>query len=97
MDTSIITEKLSNAFNGPLLEENEFTNVSKSERILSIGSGSFIFVRGITNLFSHPMLALGELALGGFLVHRGVTGQCKVKPMIEQEDAKLDTVYISVP
>ena len=82
----MITETISDVFKGPLLQVDENTNVSKSERILSIASGSFIFFRGITNLFSNPLIALTELTIGGFLVHRGVTGECKVKPMIDRED-----------
>jgi hypothetical protein len=84
MNTSRITDNLSNTSGCTLLEVNENTNVSKSERILSIGSGGFIFLKGISNLFAHPLLALAEVTLGAFLVHRGITGHCEVKPMIDQ-------------
>lgn len=102
MDTSLITDKLSDAadklsdiFDGPLLEVDENTNVSKSERILSLGAGSFIFFRGITNLFSSPLLAVGEIAIGAFLVQRGVSGQCKLKPLIDNSgEYETETVAV---
>ena len=100
MNTSLITDKFADACNSSLLLDNENANVSKSERLLSIASGSFLFFKGLTNLFSHPLIALGEVAVGSFLVHRGVTGECAIKPMIEADEAVMpmmaDTVIVNV-
>ncbi|MDF3079360.1 MAG: hypothetical protein K0S09_3249 [Sphingobacteriaceae bacterium] len=79
-----------------LLQDNENANVEQSERILSLAAGSFVFIKGIGNLFSHPTLALGELIVGGMLVHRGVTGHCAVKQMAEGTPMQApDAIFIS--
>ncbi len=78
-----------------LLQPNENANVDKSERILSIATGTFILWRGLTNIFSHPVIGLGELAIGGTLLHRGVTGYCPVKAMTKEEDPIPDTILIT--
>ncbi|TZF86315.1 DUF2892 domain-containing protein (plasmid) [Pedobacter sp. BS3] len=77
METTL--NSIGNTLEEALLQDNPNANVERSERILSIGAGAFVFIKGIGNLFSHPLLALGELALGGGLVYRGVTGYCPVK------------------
>lgn len=79
-----------------LLQDNENANVEQSERILSLAAGSFVFIKGIGNLFSHPTLALGELIVGGMLVHRGVTGYCAVKQLAEGPSMQQpDAIFIS--
>lgn len=77
--------ELRNTLEETLLQPNENANVEKSERVVSILTGTFILWRGLTNIFSHPVIALGEVAIGGSLLHRGVTGYCPVKAVAEQE------------
>ena len=94
MENSIIN-KLSDTLNSSVLQEN----VGKSERIVSIGSGAFITLKGITNIFSHPYLALTELGLGGVLLYRGLTGYCPIKEKMEnmaREDAPLTSPTVPV-
>ncbi|HET8829674.1 MAG TPA: hypothetical protein VFM79_10045, partial [Pelobium sp.] len=45
---------------------------------LSMASGSYIFLKGLGNVFSSPMLATTELVLGFSLLQRGVTGHCAI-------------------
>lgn len=78
--------KITDTLKDTLFQDNENGNVSQSERILSMVTGTYIFFKGITNLFSHPLLAIGEVALGGTLVHRGVTGYCAVKAATEDSN-----------
>lgn len=82
MDNQII-DTLKESFNGPLLQDNPDANVSKSERIISLGTGAFILFNGITNIFSHPLLSLGKIMIGGSLLQRGLTGYCPLKASIE--------------
>ncbi|MGV8878930.1 MAG: YgaP family membrane protein [Sphingobacteriaceae bacterium] len=77
-----ITDTLKDCF----LLENENSNVSKSERIISLATGTFILFKGITNVFSHPLLALGEVAVGAALLYRGSTGYCPLKAALEDSD-----------
>ncbi|WP_374164449.1 DUF2892 domain-containing protein [Arcticibacter sp. MXS-1] len=94
MDTQVI-DKLKETFKGPLLQENENANVGKSERILSVATGAFILFQGITNIFSHPIIALAEVAVGGSLMQRGVTGYCAVKAMME-DNCQTEAVHVPV-
>ena len=66
-----------------LLPDNPNANVGKTDRIISVGTGAYIFIKGVFNLFSHPILALTEVGIGAALLHRGVTGNCSVKKIID--------------
>ena len=68
-----------------VLNDNPNANVGKTDRIISVGTGTYIFFKGITNLFSSPLLALTEVSIGGGLLYRGLTGVCPVKNLIEDE------------
>lgn len=85
MENSII-DKIADRLQGSVLQESEHTNVGSSERIVSIGAGAFIALSGISNLFSHPLLAVTELGVGGGLLYRGLTGYCAVKERFEQKE-----------
>jgi|SRR5690606_3150483 len=82
MNTSIINN-LGDTLEDTLLQHNDFANISRSERLLSVGTGAFITLKGIGNIFSHPLIALGELAIGSALLYRGVTGFCALTDMAE--------------
>jgi hypothetical protein len=91
MNNSIISN-LTNSLEGSVLQYNENANVGKTERIISVGTGAFIALKGITNLFSSPLLALAELTIGGGLLYRGVTGYCAVKEQIDRDDEGYNAV-----
>ncbi len=74
-----------------LLPENPNANVGKTDRIISIGTGAYIFFKGVTNLFSHPFLALTEVGIGATLLHRGITGNCAIKKVIDDLDETDET------
>ena len=92
MENSIINN-LTDTLNSSILQENANSNVGKSERIVSVGAGAFIALKGITNVFSHPLIALTELGLGGALLYRGITGYCPVKEKMDEQE----TTYITSP
>jgi len=95
MENSMIN-KLSDTLNSSILQENTNGNVGKSERIVSIGSGAFIALKGISNVFSHPYLAMTELGLGGVLLYRGLTGYCPIKEKMERENAAATSPTVPV-
>lgn len=67
--------------------------VSKSERVLSVLSGSFMLYHGVKRAFSKPLVGFGGLLLGGGLILRGVTGKCPLKREYNEfENAKEVTV-----
>lgn len=76
-------EEVKHSLEETLLKEDIFTNISKTERILSMASGSYIFLKGISNIFSSPLLATTELVVGFGLLQRGVTGHCPITEKIE--------------
>lgn len=82
-----ITENLKDS----LLQNNPNANVGKTDRIISIGTGSYILFKGITNLFSSPLLALTEVSIGGGLLYRGITGYCAVKEVVDNLDEDKET------
>ncbi|WP_207533884.1 YgaP family membrane protein [Desertivirga arenae] len=84
MNNSMIT-KVSETLNKNVLQQNPEANVEKSERLVSLGAGAFLALKGLTNVFSHPWLAIAELGIGGSLLYRGVTGYCAVKEKLENE------------
>ncbi|HEX8378876.1 MAG TPA: DUF2892 domain-containing protein [Pedobacter sp.] len=75
-----ISDTLSNSS-----QESSNSNVGQTERMISVGAGAFIALKGITNLFSHPLLALTELGVGGALLHRGLTGYCAIKEKLDEQ------------
>ncbi|MVN21492.1 YgaP family membrane protein [Mucilaginibacter arboris] len=79
-------KKATDTLKDTLLPENPNANVGKTDRIISIGTGAYIFFKGITNLFSHPILALTEAGIGAALLHRGITGTCSIKKIIDDLD-----------
>ncbi|MBC7913040.1 MAG: DUF2892 domain-containing protein [Pyrinomonadaceae bacterium] len=84
MENSIIN-KLTDTLDGTVLQQDENPNVGTSERIISLGAGAFIALKGISNVFSHPLLAITELGLGGALLYRGLTGYCPVKEKLDNQ------------
>lgn len=91
MENSMINRLTDTIKNSSIFQESKYPNVGKSERIISTGTGAFIALKGLTNIFSHPLLAFTELGLGGALLYRGLTGYCPVKERMER------TEYHNIP
>ncbi|MEH6306627.1 DUF2892 domain-containing protein [Olivibacter sp. CPCC 100613] len=68
-----------------LLTERDCGNIEFSERVISIGTGTYMIYKGVRDLFKRPLLALGQVAIGSALLYRGATGTCDVKRLIERE------------
>jgi hypothetical protein len=87
--------KLKDSLKETLLQRNGNANVQKSERVPSLFRGGY-FYKGLTNLFSHPLLALAEVVIGVTLLHRGITGCCSVKVLAVFEDNRnTEKIYIA--
>jgi len=87
--------KLRDTLEESLLPPNENSNMDKSERVLSLITGAYIFCKGIGNVFSHPVIALGEAVIGGALLQRGVTGYCVLKAINEKQNVVEETIIIT--
>ncbi|WP_207426752.1 DUF2892 domain-containing protein [Pedobacter sp. SYSU D00535] len=94
MNNSIVN-KVSDTLNSSILQQNPNANVEKSERLISLGAGAFLALKGLTNVFSHPWLAMAELGIGSSLLYRGVTGYCAVKEKLESDQMSATPVPAS--
>ncbi|MCX2576294.1 YgaP family membrane protein [Pedobacter sandarakinus] len=72
-----------------------FENVSRSERVLSGAVGGYLLFKGITSLFSHPVMGLTGAAIGAGLLYRGLTGYCPVKDIAAQEKLESEELIIT--
>lgn len=77
--------QLGNSLGRSLLQDNVNANITRSERLVSVGTGAFIGLKGVSNIFSNPLIALIELGIGGVLLYRGVTGYCAVTALAEEQ------------
>jgi len=66
-----------------------FQNISKSERWLSGAAGSYLLFKGITGIFSHPIIGLTGAAIGAGLLYRGITGYCPMTDLAQQRQEEL--------
>lgn len=62
-----------------------------SERVLSIGAGTYMIYKGVKDLFSSPLGALGQVAIGSALLYRGAAGTCSVKSVIDRVGNKISS------
>jgi len=63
-----------------LLDANKNENMGTAKRLLSIVAGAYIFQRGIRSLVKHPVLAVQEVILGGFLIYDAVNDIREIYP-----------------
>jgi uncharacterized membrane protein len=71
---------------------NSSVNVAMPERIISVATGSILFLKGIRKF------SLLQMAAGGFMLYRGITGNCAAYRAMgvpslneEQNNIKIDT------
>jgi hypothetical protein len=78
-------KSLKETLEGSFLQPNINANIGSTERILSVATGAYFAFAGLKNVFSHPLIAIGEITLGGSLLKRGVTGFCSVTAKFEEQ------------
>jgi uncharacterized membrane protein len=61
-----------------LYERSNILNVSKPGRIASIVSGAMLTTSAISNIDKHPIRSFLRLITGGYLLYRGISGNCPV-------------------
>ena len=60
-------------------------NVNWPERYISIAVGVKLTFSGLGNLFSSPLISMLKLGAGGYLLNRGITGNCPVYTKIGKD------------
>lgn len=69
---------------GPLYDSSNILNVSRPGRVASIVAGSLLASNAIGQLGRHPIGGLLKLAIGGYLLYRGISGNCPLSASIEE-------------
>lgn len=68
----------------PLYDSSNILNVSRPGRVVSILAGSLLTSNALGQLSRHPIGGLLKLAIGGYLLYRGMSGNCPVAAAIEK-------------
>ena len=87
-------EEIKETLEETLLQENIYTNLAKTERILSIATGTFLLFKGLTNAFSHPIISSAELFVGFGLMQRGISGYCPIAEKLEREALNAEQILL---
>lgn len=58
-------------------------NVSKTGRIISSAAGASLLYLACANFSKSPLKSLGRMLAGGYLLYRGISGNCPVSAMVE--------------
>jgi uncharacterized membrane protein len=90
-----LTTKVNESLKGSFIEPKNSENVNTTERLISIAAGTFIFYKGLKQLFSHPFIGLQEAAVGGVLLYRGATGFCPIYDKIGKDSTDLQAIRIT--
>lgn len=70
---------------GFLYENSTVINVSKTGRIISAAAGASLVYAGLYDIGKSPVKSLGHLLVGGYLLYRGISGNCPLKAIIEDK------------
>ncbi len=89
-----IINNIKDTLEDSLLKEDINTNLGKTERILSAVAGTYIALKGLGNIFSHPLIATGELIIGYGLLNRGLTGHCSISEKLERENQGPEPILV---
>ena len=69
---------------GPLYDSSNILNVSRPGRAASIVIGSLLTSNALGQMRKHPIGGLMKLAIGGYLLYRGLSGNCPISAAIEE-------------
>ncbi|WP_207426332.1 YgaP-like transmembrane domain [Pedobacter sp. SYSU D00535] len=90
-----LTNTVNDRLKGTAIEPPGYENVNTTERVISAAAGTYILFKGLTTMFKHPFIGLGEAALGGMLLYRGATGYCPIYEKIGKDTTDLQAIRIT--
>ncbi|MGX5819201.1 SRPBCC family protein [Chitinophaga lutea] len=70
---------------GWLYESTTVLNVSDKGRMLSAAAGASLLMLGLCSLRRKPLGSAAQLLAGGYLLYRGLSGNCPVKALVEKQ------------
>lgn len=68
---------------GTLYEHSTVINVSQPGRVISAALGASMIYMGLADIGRSPFKSLCRLATGGYLLYRGLSGNCPLSAMVE--------------
>lgn len=74
-----------------ILKHNANTNVNDTERILSAVAGAFLLVRALKK----RNLGILNTAAAGYLLYRGISGNCPARTAIQKKMKEAEEQYSS--
>lgn len=80
---------MNNINSGEIVEIEEIEtlpNLAFSERLISIGAGTYMIFNGLSKIFRKPLIAVSEVAIGGALLYRGSLGYCAITEYCTQKE-----------
>lgn len=92
-DTPYLSKTNITAYPHPQTASQPHTNVEGWERIGSLAGGVLLMGKGIRR---GGVFGLLQLAMGGFALARGITGQCAAKSALQTSRDELDRARSSV-
>lgn len=66
-----------------LYDSSTIINVSKTGRIISSAAGASLLYLACANFSDSPLKSLCRMLAGGYLLYRGISGNCPVSAMVE--------------
>jgi hypothetical protein len=72
-----------------LLDSNKDESLGTAKRFLSIVAGAYIFQRGLRAITKHPVIAVQEAILGGFLIYDAVKDIRDTYPVKPSQPAQI--------
>jgi uncharacterized membrane protein len=79
-----------------LYESSNVLNVSKQGRVASIVSGALLTTSAINNVDKHPIRSLFRLIAGGYLLYRGISGNCPVSAAVGRRSTDKHTTAVNI-
>ena len=64
-------------------DSSTIINVSKTGRMISAGTGAALLYLACANFSKSPMKSICKMLAGGYLLYRGISGNCPISAMVE--------------
>lgn len=78
----------------PWSDEEQVINVGNFERGVSIALGTILLYSGLKKIFRKPMKGISQSSIGGYLLYRGITGNCALYSRFDVDGTKTTSVNI---
>ncbi|WP_295123612.1 SRPBCC family protein [uncultured Chitinophaga sp.] len=81
---------------GAIYESTRVMNVSKAGRVASATAGAMLLWNGLDKVRTSPFSALLKVVSGGYLLYRGISGNCPISAMFLADDEVRHTPAVNI-